>query len=258
MHTSISKWQKKPGWNQVLWSICWGRCSGWLEMMVCNPRTFCPPHLVLTTVWPLGCGSFKGLGDKGWWSWWRMDAPGCGCWWWVCFLTCEIVCTFFFFLSFFLLFPFQRRRWLARTNVTLLGQRSVHSDSASWDDWTSVPWRVACELVSRMGFRTLLVQHSQLTPTSLGHLSRVCVFSCYLPPALLAEWLGVFNMLLRITGGRMNTEIRASTENWLWRRKFHRRSCRTRDLLTTIPTLPLSYNTGLVWMLARLLKRITY
>ena len=124
--------------------------------------------------------------------------------------------------------------------------------------WTSVPWRVACELVSRMGFRILLVQHSQLTPTSLSQLKRVCVFSCNLPPALLAEWLGVFNVLLRITGGRTNTEIRASTEKWLWRRKFHRRSCRTRDLSTTILTLPLSYSTGLVWMLARLLKWITY
>ena len=184
-----------------------------------------------------------------------------GCtWWWllVVGLFPRMRDSLHIFFSFFLLFPFQRRRWLARTSVTLLGQRSVHNGSASWDDWTSVPWRVACELVSRMGFRTLLVQHSQLTPTSLGHLNRVCVFSCYLPPALLAEWLGVFNVLLRITGGRTNTEIRASTENWLWRIKFHRRSCRTRDLLTTIPTLPLSYNTGLVWMLARLLKRITY
>ena len=46
-----------------------------------------------------------------------------------------------------------------------LGQGSVHSGSASWDDWTSIPWWVACELVSLMSFHAKPGQRSKLTPT---------------------------------------------------------------------------------------------
>ena len=52
------------------------------------------------------------------------------------------------------------------------------------------------------------------------------LFSCNLPPALLAEWLG-FLRATAVTRGWMDTEIRVSTENWPWRRKFSR--CSSRD-----------------------------
>ena len=54
------------------------------------------------------------------------------------------------------------------------------------------------------------------------------MFSCNLPPALLAEWPGSFTCYCGNTGGGMDTEIRVSTESWPWRRKF---SCHSsRDL----------------------------
>ena len=49
------------------------------------------------------------------------------------------------------------------------------------------------------------------------------MFSCSLPPALLAEWPGSFTAVIR---GGTDIKIRVSTENRPWRRKFSRRSCR--------------------------------
>ena len=51
------------------------------------------------------------------------------------------------------------------------------------------------------------------------------MFSCNLPPALLAEWPGSF-MCYCVNMGGTDTEIRVSTESWPWRRKFSCRSCR--------------------------------
>ena len=44
----------------------------------------------------------------------------------------------------------------------------VHSGSVSWDDWPSIFWWVACELVSMIGSHTMPGLHSQPTPTLLG------------------------------------------------------------------------------------------
>ena len=52
------------------------------------------------------------------------------------------------------------------------------------------------------------------------------MFSCNLPPALLAEWPGFFTCYCGNTGGGTDTEIRVSTESRPWRRKFSRRSSR--------------------------------
>ena len=49
---------------------------------------------------------------------------------------------------------------------------------------------------------------------AMPHTYGVCVFSCNLPPALLAEWLGYFTWQ---HGGGTDTEIRVSTESWPWR-----------------------------------------
>ena len=53
------------------------------------------------------------------------------------------------------------------------------------------------------------------------------MFSCNLPPALLAEWPEFFTCYCGNTyGGGTDTEIRVSTESRPWRRKFSRRSSR--------------------------------
>ena len=54
----------------------------------------------------------------------------------------------------------------------------------------------------------------------------VCVFSCNLPPALLAERPGSFMGYCGNTGVEGIPKITVSTESWPWRRKFSRRSCR--------------------------------
>ena len=52
-----------------------------------------------------------------------------------------------------------------------------------------------------------------------------CVFSCNLPPALLAEWPGSFMCYCSKTGVERILKW-VSTENWSWRRKFSHCSCR--------------------------------
>ena len=56
--------------------------------------------------------------------------------------------------------------------------------------WPSVPWRVACELVSQQD--PTLCPLSSSKPSLTSSIKGVCVFRCNLPPALLAEWLGSF------------------------------------------------------------------
>ena len=52
------------------------------------------------------------------------------------------------------------------------------------------------------------------------------MYSCNLPPALLAELPGPFTeLLLRKHGGGTGTEIRVGTEGSPWRRILSRRSC---------------------------------
>ena len=52
------------------------------------------------------------------------------------------------------------------------------------------------------------------------------MFSCNLPPALLAEWPGFFTCYCGNTGVERILKIRVSTESRPWRRKFSRRSSR--------------------------------
>ena len=52
-----------------------------------------------------------------------------------------------------------------------------------------------------------------------------CVFSCNLPPALLADWLGSFSITCCCCG--TDTKITVSTESWHWRRKFSHITCCT-------------------------------
>ena len=57
--------------------------------------------------------------------------------------------------------------------------------------WPSVPWRVACELVSGE-FPTLCLDSGIVSPLRLRLVKGVCVFRCNLPSELLAEWPGSF------------------------------------------------------------------
>ena len=74
------------------------------------------------------------------------------------------------------------------TNSTLYARISPQWLSELWWLRLNVPWQVACELVSR-----------QVPTVSLD--KDVCVFSCNLPSALFAEWLGSF------TGHCGNTRV---------------------------------------------------
>ena len=65
--------------------------------------------------------------------------------------------------------------------------------------------------------------------TTMHHVTSckaTCVFSCNLPPALLAEWPGSFMCYCGNTEVERISEMRISTESRSWRRKFSRLSCR--------------------------------
>ena len=54
---------------------------------------------------------------------------------------------------------------------------------------------------------------------------RVHVFSCDLPPALLAEWPGSFTCCCSNSWGWNEYQNKSAQKNWPWRRKFSHCSC---------------------------------
>ena len=75
-----------------------------------------------------------------------------------------------------------------------------------------------------IGFQSMSGQRgSQPTPTSLGQ-RRVRV-RCHLPPALLEKNDRGLLRATAVTRGWNGHWIRASTQSWLWRRKFSGPSC---------------------------------
>ena len=71
---------------------------------------------------------------------------------------------------------------------------------------------------------TFFVHHTTMHHVASLHAkphthSACIVFNCNLPPALLAEWPGSFMCYCSNVGGT-DTEIRTSTENLPWTRKF--------------------------------------
>ena len=92
------------------------------------------------------------------------------------------------------------------TPIPLFRPESVHSGSASWDDWPNVPWQVACELVSGQ-VPTLCLDSGIVSPLRHGWFKSVRVFKCNLPPTLWAEWPGSFTChCSNMEGGGMDTE----------------------------------------------------
>ena len=89
-----------------------------------------------------------------------------------------------------------------------------------------------------------------------------CVFSCNLPPALLAEWLET--LCATVVTWRWNRN-RNKSQHWKWRRIFSHRSCRDlnpRPFNHQSGTLPLSYphviSFGLVASLVLLFYSLEY
>ena len=76
--------------------------------------------------------------------------------------------------------------------------RSAHTHINLRQLWPSVPWWVACELISWL-VPTLCQDNGIVSPLQLQWVKSVCVFRCNLPPALLAEWLGSFTCHCSIT-----------------------------------------------------------
>ena len=90
-----------------------------------------------------------------------------------------------------------------------------------------------------------------VTSCKKPYTSGACVFSCNLPPALLAERPGSFTCYCSNTGGGPDTKRRVSTESWPWRRKFSLRSCRVSnplpfDHVSDSPTTELSLRPNFV------------
>ena len=106
---------------------------------------------------------------------------------------------------------------------------------AKWWAYSAV-WllRGWCRVKLLWSWRPFFVHHTtihQFTVTlylkpHIGHMV-ACVFSCNLPPALLAECLASFTCYCGNMGpDGMDTKIRISTESWPLRRKFSWCSCR--------------------------------
>ena len=107
----------------------------------------------------------------------------------------------------------------SRTLILLFRPGSVHSGSAR----PSAPLQIACELVSWQV--PLCLDSGIVSPLRLHWVKGVCVFrwTCH-----LHFWQNG-SCLLRATArtrGWNGHRIRVSTQSWLWRRKFSRRSCR--------------------------------
>ena len=89
------------------------------------------------------------------------------------------------------------------TLISLFRPGLVHSGSASWGDWLSVPWWFECELVS-LEVPSLCLDSSVVSPLWLCWVKGVCMFRCMFrwnqPPALLAEWLRSFTCHCSNTG----------------------------------------------------------
>ena len=72
---------------------------------------------------------------------------------------------------------------------------------------------------------TLYLDSRSVSPLRLRWVKSVCVSTCNLPPAHLAERPGLLRATT-VTRGWNEHRIRVSTRSWSWRRKFSRRSCR--------------------------------
>ena len=74
----------------------------------------------------------------------------------------------------------------------------------------SIPWLVVCEFISLLGSHA--VPDSAVSPLQLPWVKGVISFCCNLLTAHLAEWLGVFYLLLLLLhGDGRDTEIRVIT-----------------------------------------------
>ena len=102
-------------------------------------------------------------------------------------------------LRFFFFFFFFKVEIISRTLIPLFRPGSVYSGSASWDDSNRVfPDELRVSSFPDR-FPTLL-DSGIVSPLRLRWVKGVCVFTCNLPPALLAEWPGSFTCNCSNTG----------------------------------------------------------
>ena len=85
--------------------------------------------------------------------------------------------------------------------------------------WLLYGW---CHVKLLLSLRTLCVNHT----TIYSHCIWSHTYVGRLTHARLAEWPRYCTWYCGNTGGGTNSEIRVSTESWLWRKQFSRRSCR--------------------------------
>ena len=110
----------------------------------------------------------------------------------------------------FYYYYFLEWRWLAH-KIPFFRPGSVHSGSASWDDW-----RVACELVS-WEVPTLCLDSGIVSSLRLRWVKGVCGFRCNLPPALIQNDRGLLRATA-VTRGGTDTEsahkVNSGEENY--------------------------------------------
>ena len=111
-----------------------------------------------------------------------------------------------------------RSKWRAALayNTTPLGQGTVLSSGRHSERrrlWTSMPWRVACELFSLVGFYAVPGPYIHPAPLRLRVVKGICVFSCNLP---LRLWRNGRPSLVRataVTRGLVVVEMTTASYN---------------------------------------------
>ena len=105
--------------------------------------------------------------------------------------------------------------------------------------WPSVPWWVACELVSWQ-VPVLCLHSSILSPLRLHWVKAACMFRCNLPHALLAEWPGFFTCHCGNTGVKWTPNKSQPAEKVNFGKEISPATpagIRTRNRLITSPSL---------------------
>ena len=148
------------------------------------------------------------------------------------FLACDDLGIFFvFFFFFFLMTQFPSALFLKWKSARAHQFHSLCQISPQWLSelrrlWPSVPWWVACELVSFVGSHTMpWTAKSALTPSDFV-CSRV-YYACLGVICLRRFWQDSQGLLraTAATRGWNGHRMRVGTQSYLWRRKFsHRES----------------------------------
>ena len=109
--------------------------------------------------------------------------------------------------------------WLAFYSTFL----NIHQSAVQ----KALTWLVPHETAAISSCSVYTIQLCAMSLHAKPHAYSACIFSCNLPPALLAEWPGSFACYCSNTGVEW---LWVLTESWPWRRKFSCRCCRDLNL----------------------------